>query len=107
VYPDALHDLAAAGHEIGYHGWRHEHWPRIDSRELEAELILRGTRKMAKHGITVRGFRPPRRAGSGPGCADRDRPVHLLLVPVLSVRQRDLARLRRSSVRIAGRWVLA
>jgi peptidoglycan/xylan/chitin deacetylase (PgdA/CDA1 family) len=59
VYPDALHDLAAAGHEIGYHGWRHEHWPRIDSRELEAELILRGTRKMAEHGITVRGFRPP------------------------------------------------
>src|SRR5579862_8325094 len=26
VYPEAIRKIAAAGHEIGFHGWRHETW---------------------------------------------------------------------------------
>jgi peptidoglycan/xylan/chitin deacetylase (PgdA/CDA1 family) len=58
-YPDALRALAERGHEVGYHGWRHEHWRDIGSRELERDLIARGVATMRQRGIQLRGFRPP------------------------------------------------
>ena len=26
LYPDALRSIAAAGHEVAFHGWQHEPW---------------------------------------------------------------------------------
>ena len=41
LYPDALRDIAAAGHEVGLHGWRHEVWDALSPAE-EDELLGRG-----------------------------------------------------------------
>src|SRR3954454_23955172 len=27
LYPEALLEIANSGHELCYHGWRHEYWP--------------------------------------------------------------------------------
>lgn len=59
VYADAIHRIRDAGHDIAYHGWRHEHWPSLDSREREAELLARGVEAFRELGIELRGFRPP------------------------------------------------
>ena len=32
LYPQALRDIAAAGHEVGLHGWRHEVWDALSPR---------------------------------------------------------------------------
>jgi peptidoglycan/xylan/chitin deacetylase (PgdA/CDA1 family) len=53
LYPEALRELTAAGHEIGYHGWCHERWSELDP-EREAELLRRG-----REALGARGFRPP------------------------------------------------
>jgi peptidoglycan/xylan/chitin deacetylase (PgdA/CDA1 family) len=58
LYPEALLEIAGAGHEIGYHGWRHEYWPNL-SPSAEARLLEGGVRKMDELGIRPRGFRPP------------------------------------------------
>src|SRR5215213_6262571 len=58
LYPEALLEIAGAGHEIAYHGWRHEYWPNL-SPSVEARLLERGVRKMNELGIRPRGFRPP------------------------------------------------
>jgi peptidoglycan/xylan/chitin deacetylase (PgdA/CDA1 family) len=37
LYPDALLEIANSGHELGYHGWRHEYWPNLSpSKEVRA-----------------------------------------------------------------------
>jgi peptidoglycan/xylan/chitin deacetylase (PgdA/CDA1 family) len=59
VYPTALQALTEGGHEVAYHGWRHEHWRDIKSRDLEHDLIARGVASMREKGIELRGFRPP------------------------------------------------
>jgi peptidoglycan/xylan/chitin deacetylase (PgdA/CDA1 family) len=59
VYPDALRQLTERGHEIAYHGWRHEHWQDLKSPTTERDLIARGVATMRAHGIHLRGFRPP------------------------------------------------
>ena len=59
VYPNALGRLVAAGHEVAYHGWLHEHWSGLEDRDRESELIRRGVEAMAERGIRMRGFRPP------------------------------------------------
>ncbi len=41
LYPDTLVALAAAGHEVGYHGWCHEQWAELSPPE-EAALLRRG-----------------------------------------------------------------
>jgi peptidoglycan/xylan/chitin deacetylase (PgdA/CDA1 family) len=56
--PDELLEIAGAGHEIGYHGWRHEYWAGL-SRSDEVRLLERGIDKMDELGIRPRGFRPP------------------------------------------------
>jgi peptidoglycan/xylan/chitin deacetylase (PgdA/CDA1 family) len=58
LYPDALHAIADAGHEVGCHAWRHEEWGSLDQRE-EAELLERATRALAAIGLPPAGFRPP------------------------------------------------
>ena len=40
TYPEALHSIVAAGHECGYHAWRHEDWSRLN----EAEERIAGRR---------------------------------------------------------------
>ena len=58
VYPDALRSLAAAGHEVGYHGWRHESWARLTDAEAGA-LLERGSAALGQLGIQPRGLRAP------------------------------------------------
>ena len=58
LYPEALLEIANSGHELGYHGWRHEYWPNLSPSE-EARLLERGVHKMHELGVRPRGFRPP------------------------------------------------
>ena len=58
LYPEALLEIANSGHELGYHGWRHEYWPNL-SPSKEARLLERGIHKMDELGVRPRGFRPP------------------------------------------------
>lgn len=54
LYPDALAGLAAAGHEVACHGWRHEPWAELEP-DRERELLERA--RAALGGPA--GFRPP------------------------------------------------
>jgi peptidoglycan/xylan/chitin deacetylase (PgdA/CDA1 family) len=58
LYPQALRDIAAAGHEVGMHGWRHERWDALSSAE-EDELLDRGLQALAALDLRIDGFRPP------------------------------------------------
>lgn len=58
LYPEALLDIVRSGHKLGYHGWRHEHWPTLDPSE-EARGLERGVQLMDDLGLRPRGFRPP------------------------------------------------
>lgn len=58
LYPDTLSAIAAAGHEVAYHGWCHEDWAGLDAGE-EARLLSRGVRALDELGLRPRGFRPP------------------------------------------------
>ena len=52
LYPEALTEISQRGHELAYHGWRHEHWADVDN---ERELMERGVQAFGP-GL---GFRPP------------------------------------------------
>jgi peptidoglycan/xylan/chitin deacetylase (PgdA/CDA1 family) len=58
LYPDALRELDAAGHEVAFHGWRHEPWGGLDPAR-ERELFERGVEAFAALGLRPVGFRPP------------------------------------------------
>jgi peptidoglycan/xylan/chitin deacetylase (PgdA/CDA1 family) len=58
AYPDAIDAIAARGHEIGFHGWRHERWADLEP-DREVELVARSFAAYADRGIIVRAFRPP------------------------------------------------
>ena len=58
LYPEALLEIAERGHDLGYHGWRHEYWAGLSASE-EALLLERGVREMSNVGVRPRGFRPP------------------------------------------------
>jgi peptidoglycan/xylan/chitin deacetylase (PgdA/CDA1 family) len=58
MYPQALQAIAAAGHEVAVHAWRHEEWAVLDA-ESELALIERATNAMRAIGIEPSGFRPP------------------------------------------------
>ena len=58
LYPDALHEIAAAGHEVALHGWRHEPWSELDP-DRERALLARSVDALARLGLAPAGFRPP------------------------------------------------
>ncbi len=58
LYPDALQGIDAAGHELAYHGWRHERWAGLAAAR-ERELLRRGIDALAALGLAPVGFRPP------------------------------------------------
>ena len=58
MYPHAMREIAARGHEIGMHGWRHEAWAQLSAAH-EAQLLGHGMRSFHSIGIEVVGFRPP------------------------------------------------
>jgi peptidoglycan/xylan/chitin deacetylase (PgdA/CDA1 family) len=58
VYPDTLRAIVATGHEVGYHGWRHESWARLTDAEARA-LLDRGVTAFSGLGIQPRGLRAP------------------------------------------------
>jgi peptidoglycan/xylan/chitin deacetylase (PgdA/CDA1 family) len=58
MYPQALHTIAAAGHEVAVHAYRHEEWATLDA-DSEVTLLARATDAMRSLGIHPLGFRPP------------------------------------------------
>ena len=58
IYPDAIKRISSAGHEVGFHGWRHENWGNLDE-STESSLFRRGKEAMRQLGVEPVGFRPP------------------------------------------------
>jgi peptidoglycan/xylan/chitin deacetylase (PgdA/CDA1 family) len=58
LYPAAVAGIAARGHELALHGWRHEAWAGLPAAREDA-LLARGRAAYAALGVDVRGFRPP------------------------------------------------
>jgi peptidoglycan/xylan/chitin deacetylase (PgdA/CDA1 family) len=58
LYPEAVAGIAARGHELAMHGWRHEAWGDLGAGR-EDELLGRGRAAFAALGLDVLGFRPP------------------------------------------------
>jgi peptidoglycan/xylan/chitin deacetylase (PgdA/CDA1 family) len=58
LYPEALREIDAAGHEVAYHGWQHERWAGLDPA-AERESLERGVRALDALGLRPAGFRPP------------------------------------------------
>ncbi len=58
LYPDAVREIDARGHEIGHHGFSHEQWSEL-SPDQERESLTRGLEAFAALGLQPRGFRPP------------------------------------------------
>jgi peptidoglycan/xylan/chitin deacetylase (PgdA/CDA1 family) len=58
VYPEVLRSIVEAGHEVGYHGWRHESWARLSDADARA-LLERGVAAFAQVGIQRLGLRAP------------------------------------------------
>jgi peptidoglycan/xylan/chitin deacetylase (PgdA/CDA1 family) len=63
LYPDALREIGARGHELGVHGWRHESWAEL-APARERELLVRADRAFRELGLAPRGFRPPGGTGT-------------------------------------------
>jgi peptidoglycan/xylan/chitin deacetylase (PgdA/CDA1 family) len=68
AYPELLVELDAAGHEVAYHAWRHEHWAGL-SAAAQTENLARGRAGFERLGLELAGMRPPG-GGLGPGGLD-------------------------------------
>lgn len=58
LYPRALSEIVARGHELGVHGWRHEAWARLTPGQ-ERELLTRAGEAFSALSLEARAFRPP------------------------------------------------
>jgi peptidoglycan/xylan/chitin deacetylase (PgdA/CDA1 family) len=58
MYPRALHTIAAAGHELALHAYRHEQWAGLDAA-AEAAVLQRAVEAMRHIDVHPLGFRPP------------------------------------------------
>jgi peptidoglycan/xylan/chitin deacetylase (PgdA/CDA1 family) len=58
LYPDAVLEIVAGGHELGHHGWAHETWRDL-SPQNERDALARGLDAFARLGVRPHGFRPP------------------------------------------------
>jgi peptidoglycan/xylan/chitin deacetylase (PgdA/CDA1 family) len=58
LYPELLGEIAARGHEVAYHAWRHEQWGDLTAAE-QAENLARGLEAFASLGLEIAGMRPP------------------------------------------------
>lgn len=58
LYPDAVHGVVAAGHEVACHGWKHEPTGSLPPAEGLA-TARQGVAALRELGIDVKGFRPP------------------------------------------------
>ncbi len=58
LYPDALREIAARGHGLGVHGWRHEEWGSLSAAD-ERDILTRAVEAFSALGLEARGFRPP------------------------------------------------
>ncbi len=65
LYPNALREIAARGHEVAYHAWRHEQWDGLSAAEQADNLAL-GIEAFRALGLDLAGLRPPG-GGLGPG----------------------------------------
>jgi peptidoglycan/xylan/chitin deacetylase (PgdA/CDA1 family) len=62
--PDRVRELAAAGHEVGLHGWDHEPWGTLDRDDAERRLARGVDALTSVLGRAPVGFRAP---GGDPG----------------------------------------
>lgn len=58
LYPGAVREVAARGHEVAIHGWRHEQWGGL-APARERALLARSAEAFAALGVDATGFRPP------------------------------------------------
>ncbi|MFL5900038.1 MAG: polysaccharide deacetylase family protein [Solirubrobacterales bacterium] len=58
LYPELLGEIAARGHEVAYHAWRHEQWGDLTAAE-QAENLARGREAFESLGLEIAGMRPP------------------------------------------------
>lgn len=58
LYSEALEVIAADGHEVAYHAWRHEQWGDLSAAE-QAENLRRGNDAFEALGLKPAGLRPP------------------------------------------------
>jgi peptidoglycan/xylan/chitin deacetylase (PgdA/CDA1 family) len=56
--PLAVREIAARGHQLGVHGWLHEHWAQLGPQD-ERGLLERSLAAFAALGLSPRAFRPP------------------------------------------------
>jgi peptidoglycan/xylan/chitin deacetylase (PgdA/CDA1 family) len=60
TYPDIVREIAAAGHEIGHHGYLHENPIALETRERERDVLLRGLDALDRTaGVRPIGYRSP------------------------------------------------
>jgi len=58
IYPRELQAIRDAGHDLGFHGWRHEVWQE-QSPEQRANIIQRSLNALSVDNARPVGFRPP------------------------------------------------
>ena len=58
LYPDLIGRIAAAGHEVGVHGWRHELWDKVPA-DARSSVLGRCVDAFGGLGLRPVGFRPP------------------------------------------------
>ncbi len=58
IYPALLGEIAARGHELGLHAWRHERWDQLSAIE-QAENLARCLSACERLGLGAVGLRPP------------------------------------------------